>query len=48
VNVYVGEKVSARQGIGTVIKDPADGTVQLHFEIYRDTKPVNPEAWLAR
>ena len=46
VHVSAGEKVNVRQSIGTVIKDPVDGTTQLHFEIFRNTTPVNPLGWL--
>lgn len=48
VSVSVGEKVAVRQTLGSVIKDPVDGTSQLHFEIYRNSSPVNPAGWLSR
>lgn len=48
VNVSKGQKVSVKQSIGTVIKDPIDKTTQLHFEIYKGVNPSNPELWLTR
>lgn len=44
VSVKAGEKVKAGQKIGTV--DTINGQNQLHFQIWKDTKPQNPESWL--
>ena len=47
VSVTVGQKVSLKQTLGTVITDPSDGTTEVHFEIWKGTNPVNPSSWLA-
>lgn len=44
VNVKVGDKVSVGQTLGTV--DTIMGQTQLHFELWKDTSPQNPELWL--
>jgi murein DD-endopeptidase MepM/ murein hydrolase activator NlpD len=44
VSVKAGDKVKAGQKIGTV--DTINGQNQLHFQIWKDTKPQNPESWL--
>lgn len=44
VSVKAGDKVSTGQVIGVV--DTINGNTQLHFEIWQDTKPQNPENWL--
>lgn len=44
VDVKVGDKVSTGQNIGTV--DTIMGQTQLHFELWKDTAPQNPELWL--
>ncbi|MDR0385571.1 MAG: peptidoglycan DD-metalloendopeptidase family protein [Prevotellaceae bacterium] len=43
-SVKVGDEVKARQKIGTVRKS-YDGSV-MHFEIWKDLEPQNPELWL--
>ena len=45
-NVSVGQNVTTGQNIGSV-KTDSDGT-NLHFEIWKNTSPVNPEGWLNR
>ena len=44
VSVKDCDKVSTGQVIGVV--DTINGNTQLHFEIWQDTKPQNPENWL--
>ena len=44
VNVKAGQKVETKDVIGTV--DTINGDTQLHFEVWKSTKPQNPEAWL--
>lgn len=44
VAVKSGQKVSTGQDIGTV--DTINGETQLHFQIWKDTVPQNPELWL--
>ena len=47
VSVSKGQKVSIKQGIGTVASDPSDGNSDVHLEIWKGSTPMNPEAWLA-
>ena len=44
VCVKAGTKVTTGQEIGTV--DTIGGETQLHFEIWQNDKPQNPELWL--
>ena len=44
VDVKVGDKVITGQALGTV--DTIMGQTQLHFELWKDTVPQNPEHWL--
>ena len=44
VNVKAGDKVATGEVIGKV--DTINGDTQLHFEVWRDTRPQNPEVWL--
>ena len=44
VDVKAGDKVKTGEKIGTV--DAINGDIQLHFEVWKDTKPQNPESWL--
>jgi murein hydrolase activator len=46
-NVSVGQKVSTKQTIGTVLTDAVDGTTELHFELWKASTPQNPQSWLA-
>ena len=45
-NVYVkaGDKVVVGQQLGTV--DTINGETQLHFQVWQNNKPQNPESWL--
>lgn len=47
VNVSRGQRVSARQTLGTVAAD-ASGKPNLHFQLRREASTLNPESWLAR
>ncbi|MDR1593070.1 MAG: peptidoglycan DD-metalloendopeptidase family protein [Prevotellaceae bacterium] len=42
--VKVGDEVKARQKIG-IVKQSYDGPV-MHFELWKDLEPQNPEQWL--
>lgn len=44
VNVKAGDKVGTSDSIGKV--DTINGDTQLHFEVWQNTKPQNPESWL--
>ena len=44
VEVKAGDKVKTGQTIGRV--DTINGDTQLHFEVWKGTKPQNPEGWL--
>jgi len=44
VKVKAGDKVATGDVIGSV--ETINGETQLHFEVWRDTKPQNPEVWL--
>ena len=44
VVVKSGQKVRTGQDIGTV--DTINRDTQLHFQIWKDTSPQNPESWL--
>lgn len=44
VSVKTGDKVSTGSIIGTV--DTIDGQTQLHFQIWKEKSPQNPEIWL--
>jgi len=49
VTVKKGEKVSARQNIGTVYTDIDDGNKSiLKFQIWRENQKLNPEEWISR
>lgn len=47
VSVRKGQKVSARQTLGSVGRD-ASGNCTLHFQIWKERTILNPESWLAR
>lgn len=44
LNVAEGDKVKTSDVIGTI--DAIGGQVQLHFEVWKGSKPQNPETWL--
>ena len=44
VAVKAGDKVATGDVIGSV--DSINGDTQLHFEVWQNTKPQNPESWL--
>lgn len=47
VFVKKGDKVTTRQKIGQVYTDQAEGTTELHLEIWKGTTKLNPAPWLA-
>ena len=44
VSVKAGDKVGTGDVIGNI--DTINGDTQLHFEVWQNTKPQNPESWL--
>lgn len=49
VTVKKGDKVTARQNIGTVYTDIDDGNKSiLKFQIWRENQKLNPEEWISR
>lgn len=48
VSVKKGTKVSTKQTIGTVAKNSATNTYELHFEIWKNDAFLNPNSWLAK
>ena len=44
LRVKAGQKVDTKEVIGTI--DTINGDTQLHFEVWKGTKPQNPESWL--
>ena len=44
VSVKAGDKVKTGQVLGQV--DTIDGQTQLHFEVWKEKTPENPESWL--
>ncbi len=48
VSVKKGSKVTTKQTIGTVGKNSATNTYELHFEIWKNDSYLNPNSWLAR
>jgi septal ring factor EnvC (AmiA/AmiB activator) len=47
VNVKKGDKVTTKQAIGTVAKTQTSATYELHFEIWKNDKYLNPNSWLS-
>ena len=46
IKVKEGDKVKTSDEIGTV--DTINGQTQLHFELWKGSKPQNPEEWLKK
>ena len=46
VSVKAGDKVKTGDSIGNI--DTINGETQLHFEVWKGTKPQNPETWLRK
>lgn len=47
VSVREGQRVSAREVIGTVATD-AEGTSEVQFQVWHNSANLNPETWLGR
>lgn len=48
VKVKSGQKVMAKQNIGTVFTDDESGQSILQLQIWKETNKLNPELWLAK
>lgn len=48
VRVKPGQKVSAKQTIGTVFTDEDNGQTTLQLQIWNETKKLNPELWIKK
>lgn len=47
VYVKAGDQVTTRQPVGKIYTDTEDGNrTVLHFQIWKETKKINPELWL--
>lgn len=46
VSVSAGQEVQARQNLGTVATDPAEGISEMQFQIWKGGTPVNPSGWV--
>jgi len=46
ISVKKGDKVSAKQTIGKVLKNKSNGESVLNFSVFRDTEPQNPANWI--
>ncbi len=48
-NVKQGDKVTAKQIIGTIFSDPEEGNkTVIYFQVWKDREIQNPEFWLAK
>ncbi|MBO2013047.1 murein hydrolase activator EnvC family protein [Hymenobacter negativus] len=45
VNVHEGQRVTAREVIGTVATD-SEGTSEVQFQVWHNSANLNPESWL--
>jgi septal ring factor EnvC (AmiA/AmiB activator) len=49
IKVKQGDKVTAKQAIGTIYTDQTeDNKTELYFQIYKDKSILNPSLWLAQ
>ncbi|MCX6295180.1 MAG: peptidoglycan DD-metalloendopeptidase family protein [Bacteroidetes bacterium] len=46
VYVKVGDKVTTKQNIGSVLLDEEDAKTVMHFEVWKGQTKLNPEDWL--
>jgi len=46
--VSPGEKIKARQNLGSIYKDPSDQSTKLQFQLWKSTTKMNPVKWLAK
>jgi septal ring factor EnvC (AmiA/AmiB activator) len=49
IRVKQGDKVTAKQAIGTIYTDSSeDNKTELYFQLYKDRSIINPSLWLAQ
>lgn len=49
IKVKQGDKVTAKQAIGTIYTDSSeDNKTELYFQLYKDRSIINPSLWLAQ
>ena len=49
IKVKQGDKVTAKQAIGTIYTDASeDNKTELYFQLYKDRSIINPSLWLAQ
>ena len=48
VCVQKGSKVTTKQTIGTVYTEDGENSAELHFEIRKESTPLNPGLWIKR
>ncbi len=48
VFVQKGDKVDIKDPIGIILTDPVKGKTEIHFEVWKGQKPMNPAEWLYR
>ena len=48
IKVKKGDKVSTKQEIGTAMKSANSSGYELHFEVWKNSAPLNPNSWLAK
>ena len=46
--VAKGQQISAKQALGQLAVDPKSNKSEVHFEIWRDKKRLNPVNWIAK
>ena len=46
MEVKSGDKVTIGQTLGRI--DTIDGQTELHFEVWKEKEPENPELWLRK
>lgn len=48
VKVKMGDKLTVKQELGTVVTNREDGKTVLHFEIWKGATKLNPAKWIVR
>jgi hypothetical protein len=48
IEVKMGDKVSVKQPLGTVVTDREENRTVLHFELWKGAEKQNPANWIAK